>query len=410
MSRKYQILSLLLAVILATATLVYADDDDDEGGDEDTPSSMVGTDCTKCHGDKYDVPEGTTTGQGTGGAITIPSSMVGTDCTQCHGNTYANLIGSTGSTGAASSGSTLYQSYCARCHGALNSSDVKRSSAASITSAINSNDGGMGSLSSLGSTSIAAIATVLASNGGVITVPPVSLPPVTTPPVTAVGDGASLYGVNCATCHGPLTASAKRGATALGIQTAIFNNWGGMGYLSQLTMAQTQSISGVLQQVPSSTTTGSADGVSLYLVTCAGCHGPLSTSTVRGANASSIQSAIFGNWGGMGYLAGLNGIQIMDISAKLAASATAAPGQTQWAYPLATPSFSAASSPAAAGTDGAALYAANCAACHGPLATSTKRMTSAGNTQSAIDGNWGGMGYLSNLTAAQLAAIATALY
>jgi mono/diheme cytochrome c family protein len=51
--------------------------------------------------------------------------------------------------------------------------------------------------------------------------------------------------------------------------------------------------------------------------------------------------------------------------------------------------------------DGSALYAANCAGCHGPLATSSKQ----NRTFSQIKGGMGSLG----LTDAQLQAIATAL-
>ena len=61
--------------------------------------------------------------------------------------------------------------------------------------------------------------------------------------------------------------------------------------------------------------------------------------------------------------------------------------------------------------DGAALYSANCASCHGTLATSSKLGTTAAAIQAAIDGNVGGMGSTSlmALTAAEVDAIAAAL-
>jgi mono/diheme cytochrome c family protein len=59
--------------------------------------------------------------------------------------------------------------------------------------------------------------------------------------------------------------------------------------------------------------------------------------------------------------------------------------------------------------DGAALYTADCAACHGPLATSSKLGATATQIQSAISANLGGMGALSSLTSAQISAIAAAL-
>ncbi|MBT1070249.1 putative Ig domain-containing protein [Pelotalea chapellei] len=63
----------------------------------------------------------------------------------------------------------------------------------------------------------------------------------------------------------------------------------------------------------------------------------------------------------------------------------------------------------AASLNGAALYATNCAGCHGPLATSSKRGSTAAQIQAAINGNVGGMGFLSVLTSAEVQAIATAL-
>jgi len=62
-------------------------------------------------------------------------------------------------------------------------------------------------------------------------------------------------------------------------------------------------------------------------------------------------------------------------------------------------------------TDGAALYAASCMSCHGPLATSEKRGATAAAIQAAISANTGGMGstQLRALSSAQVAAIAGAL-
>jgi mono/diheme cytochrome c family protein len=56
-------------------------------------------------------------------------------------------------------------------------------------------------------------------------------------------DGVALYAANCASCHGSLATSAKKGRTASQIQAAIN---GGMGALSNLTTAQVQAIADVL--------------------------------------------------------------------------------------------------------------------------------------------------------------------
>jgi hypothetical protein len=61
--------------------------------------------------------------------------------------------------------------------------------------------------------------------------------------------------------------------------------------------------------------------------------------------------------------------------------------------------------------DGVQLYADNCSACHGPLATSTKLGRSAQQIQNAIDQNIGGMGIpsLEALTPEEVQAISDAL-
>ncbi|HIJ95384.1 MAG TPA: cytochrome c [Desulfuromonadales bacterium] len=57
---------------------------------------------------------------------------------------------------------------------------------------------------------------------------------------------------------------------------------------------------------------------------------------------------------------------------------------------------------------GSALYATNCARCHGPLTSSSKKERTARLIQSAITGNVGGMGYIM-LTGPEIQAIADSL-
>lgn len=68
--------------------------------------------------------------------------------------------------------------------------------------------------------------------------------------------------------------------------------------------------------------------------------------------------------------------------------------------------------PPPSGLDGAALYASNCAGCHGAI-TSIRLMPASNRNvagiQRAISSDKGGMGFLSNLTAAQLQAIVDAI-
>ena len=62
-----------------------------------------------------------------------------------------------------------------------------------------------------------------------------------------------------------------------------------------------------------------------------------------------------------------------------------------------------------ASIDGAGLYSSNCAVCHGSLAVSTKHGRKAIDITNAIQQNKGGMDTLSNLSTAEIQAIADAL-
>jgi uncharacterized protein (TIGR03382 family) len=204
----------------------------------------------------------------------------------CHGTHYWGAAGtvtvpppppSTSTDGAA-----LYTADCAGCHGALASSTKQGRTAAQIQAAINANTGGMGSLSSLTSTQVQAIATALAGT--------------TTPPPTST-DGASLYAANCQSCHGALASSSVRGKSATQIRTAISSNTGGMGKLSFLTSTQISAIATVLADTGGTPTTSCtschaappATGQHVYHVSsehlsCGRCHGTgydLATKTVN---------------------------------------------------------------------------------------------------------------------------------
>ncbi len=148
------------------------------------------------------------------------------------------------------------------------------------------------------------------------------------------------------------------------------------------------------------TASGTIDGAALYSSDCSGCHGSLATSGKKGASISQIQNAIAHNMGGMGAYGSLTAEQLQAIAAALTAVGTTNPTTTN---AVDTPTSSTAS------LDGAALYTDNCASCHGPLATSGKAGAMASTIQAAIANNKGGMSQFSNLTTAQLQAIATAL-
>jgi mono/diheme cytochrome c family protein len=122
------------------------------------------------------------------------------------------------------------------------------------------------------------------------------------------------------------------------------------------------------------------DGAALYATDCAGCHGPLASSTKLGADPTRIQNAITSNTGGMSFLATLTAADIQAIATALA--------------PV---------------PPGVALYATNCAGCHGELTSSVKIGADSTRIQTAITSNTGGMSFLATLTATDIQSIADSL-
>ena len=329
----------------------------------------------------------------------------------------ANMPMPTLAPATASPGNALYTAKCAGCHGDLTNSNLKgRATVALAQGAIGSNLGGMGMLSGISAgdiqTIIDTISTAATAQQGATNTP---APTPSAGP--AVVDGAALYAANCAGCHGALATSRKQGATAVRLQNAISGNVGGMGFLSKLSAAENQAIVASLNppvtstapatgttQAPGQTTTPSTgttspapvpDGATLYSTNCAGCHGPLATSAKQGITIARLQAGIAANaTTGMGFLSSLT---VSEIQAIVTALTPATPTPTPSPVPPPTT------------LDGAALYASYCGSCHGALASSAKAGASASLIQAGITGNFGGMGSLSSLSAAQISAIETAL-
>lgn len=59
------------------------------------------------------------------------------------------------------------------------------------------------------------------------------------------------------------------------------------------------------------------DGAALYASSCSGCHGSLTSSSVRGQSAATIQAAINARTGGMGALSSLTPAQVSAIATAL---------------------------------------------------------------------------------------------
>lgn len=203
-------------------------------------------------------------------------------------------------------------------------------------------------------------------------------------------DGTALFAQNCAGCHGALAVSAKAGASASAITSAV-NSIGAMSGLKGLTPDQIQAIATVLgQQTPTPTPTPTApttqNGATLYSRYCASCHGSLATSAKKGRTATQIANAI----NTVGAMSGIN-----LTSAQISAIASALAGTSS--TPTPTPS-----------TNGATLYSTHCSSCHGSLSSSQVRGSSASSIQSAIN-SVSQMAGLKSLTSTQISAIASAL-
>ena len=207
----------------------------------------------------------------------------------------------TDTTASPVAGAALYKANCASCHGALAMSSMAGATASMIQMAISNNYGGMRQFSNLTFAEIQSIASALA---------PITAP--TTAPTPAQTGGAALYTTYCSSCHGSLAASSKAGRTAAQIQTAL-GSVGQMSSLSFLTATQVQAIAAALATAPALSPT---DGVGQYTSNCSSCHGALASSSVGGASASTIQSAI-ASQSRMNSLSSLTSTQIQAIANAL---------------------------------------------------------------------------------------------
>jgi mono/diheme cytochrome c family protein len=346
-----------------------------------------------------------------------------------------NIPGGTTTTPPPSTdGAALYTQYCAGCHGALASSSKKGATATQIQNAINS-VGAMSSLKSLTSAQVQAIATALAGSttpppaactytysawgtcqsgtqtrtvvsstpAGCTGTPVLSQSCTSTPPVV---DGAALYTQYCASCHGALASSSKKGATASQIQSAI-NSVGAMSSLKSLTSAQVSAIAAALSGSTTPATcssftysawgTCSAAGTQTRTVVSsspAGCTGgnPVLSQACTPPPVTCT-SFTYSAWGACQS----NSTQTRTVASSSPAGCTGG-----------NPVLSQACTYTPPVLDGAALYTQYCASCHGALASSSKTGRTAAQISAAIS-SVGAMSSLSSLTSAQIQAIATAL-
>jgi len=135
-------------------------------------ATLYGTYCSSCHGPlSSSTQSGASESQiqdaissnigGMGYFSSLKSAQISAIATALAGA--SPTPASSSPTGGGTDGASLYNVKCSSCHGQLSSSSVLGVTASGIQSAINTNKGGMGKLSSLSPTNIEAIASVLAS-------------------------------------------------------------------------------------------------------------------------------------------------------------------------------------------------------------------------------------------------------
>ena len=105
-----------------------------------------------------------------------------------------------------------------------------------------------------------------------------------------------------------------------------------MGRFRKLTPAQLQSLIIALntkvapKPVPAPKPKPVVNGATLYNNRCAGCHGQLASSKVKGATAARINSAIRANRGGMSRFKALTQAQVAAIAKALAGASSSGTG------------------------------------------------------------------------------------
>jgi large repetitive protein len=225
--------------------------------------------------------------------------------------------------------------------------------------------------------------------------------------------GGALYADHCAYCHSTLGSPTQQhvGATLAQIKAAIASDTGGMGEFGAggifplsdadlgLIVAAMAAPAAYIVPTFTTTTLPAATVGMAYNQTLTARDGtpPYKWSTMGGdpIPAGLSLNASTGVLSGTPTTPGTANVIFMLEDANTA---------TMVHQPITITVNAAAAQP-----DGAALYASKCAACHNPLASSTKKSRTATQIQNAITGNSGGMGSLSTLTPAEVQAIATAL-
>jgi mono/diheme cytochrome c family protein len=316
--------------------------------------------CTACHGSTLQ-----------GGA--------GPSCFACHGvewNESAPSGGDSGSTGgtggSTTDGQALYNASCSGCHG--DGSSINGRTVSAITDAINTI--GIMSGVSLSATELQAISDYLTGNTGGSTGGDTGGTGGDTGGGSGTLDGQALYVDNCQLCHGADAASIND-QSASGI-TAAMTSIGSMTGIS-LTAEEIQAISDYLTGNTGGSTGGDTGGS-----TGGDTSGPPATHT------NSEDGILHAPGNNYPYTNGCTACHGSTLQGGVGTSCFACHG-VEWNE--SAPSGSDSGSTGGSTTDGQALYATYCAACHGASGSNIN-----GRTASAISTAIGNVGSMSSLS------------
>jgi len=223
-------------------------------------------------------------------------------------------------------------------------------------------------------------------------------------------DGQALYAASCAACHG--TGGGNLLNTTLSESQFVDVVAGGQGasmpaFGASLSTADIAAIYSYVTGAPPPTTTTTApgtppqpiDAASLFNSTCSGCHGPDGGNLVpTPLTSDQLASVITNGRAAMpGYASSLSGEQIQALATYLINQSTAP-----------APTTTTTTAPGTQPRTGAAVWASDCASCHGPAGGNVAGTAlSRSQLVSVISNGTGSMpGFKSRIPAEEIAAVA----
>lgn len=329
------------------------------------------------------------------------------------GHETRGLTTSTGQSGDAAAGKSVYEASCKSCHGTKVPDAVN---AAKIMRAIRENEGGMGLLASSITSAIADNIATYMANGVAVGIGTV----LKTQTITFASPGNQSLGVATpalsasATSGLPVTIASTTPAVCTVTNGTLFLVAAGSCSLSANQSGDANYNAAVA--VVNTFTVASAAGVVLPSQTITfASSGPQKVgtpATLSASSSSGLPVTLAATTPGVCTLSGNTLTLVAAGNCTITAnqggnSGTAAAATVTRTFIVTNPAA------VASATNGKALYASkNCGSCHGVVPASQNVLAGANSpavTQSAISGNLGGMGMFSGLTSQDLADIAAYL-